>query len=151
MRAVFDTSSLISLAWAGQLSLLPALPVSPLVLVSVYDEAVTKARERGYADAVAIEEALRDVRRSPDPEGATVDEKVVSAAMAVGVVAANDQALGRRAVNRGARWLRTVDLVLLAHRTGRLGATDCRTAVAALHSAGRIGVSLRDEYLEALR
>ncbi len=148
---VLDTSSLISLAWAGRLPLLSLLPVEPVILDSVFTEAVTQGRTRGHADAAAIESALVDLERIHDEPVGSVDARVVRAAEQVGTVVANDQALGRRAASCGARWLRTADLVLIGFHTERLSAQSARSAVLALHGAGRLTERLRDEYLEVLR
>lgn len=150
VRAVIDSSSLISLAWSGQLPLLEHVPISLVVITSVYAESVTNGLSKGHADAAAIERALRRAERIDDPEGDTVDEMVVAAAQAVGTVVTNDLVLGRRSSNVGATWLRTADLVMLAHKTDALDAAVCQAAIAALHDAGRITEALRDAYLEEL-
>lgn len=152
MRAVIDSSSLISLAWSGHLTLLEHVPISLVVITSVYEESVTNGLSTGHADAVAIEHALRLAERIDDPEGGhSVDEMVVAAAQAVGTVVTNDLVLGRRAGNVGATWLRTADLVMLARKTAALDLAVCQAAIAALHHAGRITEGLRDAYLEELR
>ena len=145
-----DSSTLISLARSALLPLLARLPLRPVVLVSVWDETVVRGRQGGHADATAIGRALSDLEPRPDPAGRTVDDRVLAAAAQVGVLAANDLALGRRATNQGARWLRTADLVLLGHRTGTVGSVECRAAIGALHHAGRITDDIRDRCWEAL-
>jgi hypothetical protein len=150
MRAIIDSSSLISLAWSGQLTLLERVPLSVVVISSVYNESVTEGLSRGHADAAAIEHALRHAERTDDPAEGTVDEMVVAAARSVGTVIANDLVLGRRANNVGARWLRTADLVVLGRASGALDPASCRAAVVALQHAGRITGPLRDAYLEEL-
>jgi len=150
VRAIVDTSSLISLAWSGQLDLIELVPLDLVVIDSVRAEAVDRGRAGGHPDASAIESALRPLSREHDPTGSTVDERVVAAARTVGMVIANDQVVGRRARNGGARWLRTGDVVLLAHRVGRIDAVRARGAIGALFEAGRITEDLRDGYLEAL-
>ena len=147
MRAVIDTSSLISLAWAGQLDLLRALPLDVVVLDAGHPEGVVDGRARGYTDAGAIEQAIRVAERLVGSPHASVAEAVVVAGAAVGVVIANDQVLGRRSQNLGARWLRTADLVVLAERTGRIDHTRARGAIHALHAAGRITDQLKADYL----
>jgi hypothetical protein len=147
MRVVMDSSSLISLAWSGQLEVLGPLPITLVVIDSVYSESVTRGLQQGHADAAAIQHALRDAERVTDPPGRTIDEMVVTAAQDVGAVVANDVVIGRRSRNVGARWLRTADLMILGHATDTLDATACRAAVAALHDAGRITDHLRDAYL----
>lgn len=147
VRAVIDSSSLISLAWAGRLELINALPIELVVIDAVYAEVVEEGLARGYPDAAAIEHALRRVLRAPDPVAGSVDERVVAAGVGVGVVVANDQVLGRRCQNRGGSWLRTADLVVLAVRTGSIDVQFGRAAIQALLSTGRITQTLADDYL----
>ncbi|WP_370326558.1 hypothetical protein [Euzebya sp.] len=150
MQVVVDSSTLISLAWAAQLSLLGRLPIEPVVIQAVYDEVVVAGRASGHADAVAIEQALVGVVPLADPDGDSVDARVVAAAAAVGIVACNDVVIGRRASNLGARWLRTADLVVLGVRLGSFDADVGRRAIAALGSSGRITPELERAYTEEL-
>ena len=150
MQILVDSSTLISLARSALLPLLARLPLTPVVLVSVWDEAVVRGQQGGHADATAIGSALGGLEPRPDPAGRTVDDRVLTAAIEVGALAANDLALGRRATNQGARWLRTVDLVLLGDRTGTVGRAECRAAIGALHHAGRITDEIRDHCWETL-
>lgn len=150
MRAVIDTSSLISLAWAGQLELLPSVPLTVLVLDSVYQESVTDGLGHGHPDAAAIEHAIASMTRIEDPAGVSVDDRVVVAAASYGAVITNDQVIGRRARNLGARWVRTADLVILTVRSGFVDPSAGGAAIQSLHSAGRITDGMRDRYLEEL-
>ncbi|MDN5861333.1 MAG: hypothetical protein L0H84_22250, partial [Pseudonocardia sp.] len=59
--------------------------------------------------------------------------------------------LGRRAANLGVRWLRTADLVSVCVRVGAMSVERGVAALHALHSAGRITETVRDEFLEELR
>lgn len=151
MRAVLDSSTLISLAWAGQLGVLAQVPIEWVVIDAVYREAVTEGLAHGHADAAAIERAIAELERQQDPTGATVDARVLAAAAEVGALAANDLVLGRRAGNLGAHWLRTGDLVVLATTVRALGTVAGRQAITALHDAGRLTDELRDAYLGDLR
>ena len=148
VRILLDTSTLVSLAWSAQLSLLSHLPIEPVLIASVHHEAVGQGLARGHADAQAIAEAVRDIELLPDPAGDSVDAKVVAAAAAVGAVAANDQVIGRRATNLAVRWVRTGDLVVLASAAGSIDVPTARRAIHALAAAGRITTPLRDAFLE---
>lgn len=150
MRAVIDTASLISLARAGHLGLLVALPVDLVVLDVVLGEAVTEGLAGGHADAAAIESALSDLAVVTAARTTTVDAAVLSAAVDVGMLLSSDLALGRRARSAGARWLRTADLVILVHRLGRLDVEQSRAAVDALLHSGRLAPELARTYLEEL-
>lgn len=151
MRAVVDTSSLISLARSGHLGLLDVVPVELVVLDVVFGEAVADGLAGGHADAAAIESALSSLAavRAAAP-AATVDSAVLGAAIDAGMLLSNDLALGRRARNAGVRWLRTADLVVLAHRLGRLDVEQSRAVVDALLHSGRLTPELARTFLEEL-
>lgn len=150
MSAVLDSSTLISLAWAGQLGLLAKVPLECVVLDVVRVETVTAGRAGGHADATAIETAIAALGPVAAEPAGSVDEAVLATAVARGTLVANDLALGRRAANLGARWLRTADLVLLCVRTGSLHPTGGRAALTALHASGRLTQALLISYLEEI-
>lgn len=145
-----DSSTLISLARAGLLGLLDRLPTRPRILDVVWDEVVVQGRTGQHADAFAIESMLETETRHTSPAVSTVDQAVLLAAVADGVLLANDLTLGRRARSLGARWLRTADLLVMLVEAGSLSPDDARNGIESLRSAGRITDSLRDEYLERL-
>lgn len=147
---VIDTSSLISLARSGLLSLLELLPIKPTIPEVVEREAVRDGLQRGRPDAAAIEAAIASLPREPSPPGATPDAAVLEAARAAGSLIANDLALGRRARNLGLNWLRTADVVLLLVMAGRLETERGRSSIGALTAAGRISEELAAEYLMEL-
>jgi hypothetical protein len=122
-----------------------------VVLDVIQDESVRAGRAGGHPDAAAIEAALSDHRVDHAPrEGASVDERVLAAATDVGLLISNDLALGRRARNLGASWLRTADLVIWMAGTQRLSASAAPAAIVALRDAGRISPELAGDYLEDL-
>jgi predicted nucleic acid-binding protein len=149
--AVVDSSTLISLAWAGQLQLLVDAPLDLVVPAEVVQETVEEGLDHGYADAAAIGTAVKALATA-DPAGTrTVDEAVLKVGRRYGLLITNDLALGRRAANFSVRWLRTADLVVLCVRTGRITADRGGAAVRALRSAGRLTDELARTYLEELR
>ncbi len=147
---IVDSSSLISLARAGLLDMLSRLPERPRILDVVWDEVVTAGRAGQHPDAFALQAVLGNETRQASPGAPTVDQAVLQAALADGVLLANDLTLGRRARNLGARWLRTADLVLLLRHAGWCTRDEARVGIESLWSAGRITESLRDEYMEAI-
>ncbi len=150
-KAVLDSSTLISLARAGLLHLLPSLPVSPILLDVVHEEAVSMGRRLLYADATSIEAALQDMEITGGGSSyAGADAAVLAGAEQVGMLVCNDLTLGRRARNLGVRWLRTADLVIAALQQGTLDADMARGAVVALRDAGRITEDLAYAYLEEI-
>lgn len=150
MYAVLDSSTLISLAWAGQLSMVGLAPLDLVVPHEVWVETVEKGKDHGYPDAVAIDTVAAPIPRAPATGAGKPDEAVLIVAREHGTVLTNDLALGRRAANLGVRWLRTADLVVLCVRTGRLSSGEGIVVIRALHSAGRLTDELAVAYVEEL-
>lgn len=147
---MIDTSSLISLARAGLLDVLESCGLRFVLLDVVRIEAVEEGAAKGYADATAIRARIAGWPVDPVPAARSVDETVLRAAAEVGLVITNDLALGRRARNLGASWLRTADLVLLAAATGGLTREVAAAAIVSLRDAGRLAPVLAGAYLEEL-
>lgn len=145
-----DSSSLISLAWAGQLGLLRKVPLDLVIPDVVRAEAVTAGMAGGYSDATAIESAIGALQTLATKQAGTVDQQVLAAARDVGRLVTNDLALGRRAANLGADWLRTADLVILCVRVGSVESDEGRAVLTALHAAGRLSPSLHASYLKEI-
>lgn len=155
MRIAVDSSTLVSLAWAGQLELLSHTPLPLIVPYEVRHETVTEGLARGYPDAAAIEQAIKAIPSpTPDPDRPAgshpIDHAVLEAGRTHGALATNDLALGRRAANLGVQWLRTADLVLLCVRTSTIDKDRGVAALKALRSAGRLTEDLLHAYLEDL-
>jgi predicted nucleic acid-binding protein len=155
VRITLDSSTLISLAWAGQLELLSHAPIPLIIPDEVRHETVTEGLARGYPDAAAIEQAIKTIpSATPEPgrssEPQPIDHAVLEAGRLHGALATNDLALGRRAANLGVQWLRTADLVVLCVRAGAVSEVRGVAALKALRSAGRITEDLLIAYLEDL-
>jgi predicted nucleic acid-binding protein len=148
--AAVDSSTLISLAWSGQLELLDRVPLRVVIPAAVRRETVEEGLEWGYPDAAAIERAIAALPVTEGAVAVTVDAAVLEAGRAQGVLLTNDVALGRRAANLGVHWLRTADLVMLCVRSGSIGPERGIAAVRALRSAGRLTEDLLHAYLEEL-
>lgn len=146
MDAVIDSSTLISLAWAGQLGLLQRCPLRLVVPAEVRRETVTEGLARGHPDAAAIDVAVAALASMAAPDAQSVDEAVLYLGRAVGMLVTNDVALGRRAANLGAGWLRTADLVVLCVRSGEVDVTRGLAAIHALFGAGRLTADLLEAY-----
>lgn len=126
-------------------------PFEVVVLDAVRAETVDAGLAAGQADASAIATAIVTIAVRETPSGPTpVDAVVLDAAVGAGVLITNDLALGRRARNLGARWLRTADFVVLLARPDRITVPEARRAVLALADAGRITSELAGDYLEDL-
>lgn len=151
MDAVMDSSSLISLAKAGSLTLLRHAPFDIVVLDVVRAETVDAGLAASQPDAAAIATAVSELPvRTTAARTGTVDAVVLDAAVFAGTLVANDLALGRRARNLGAGWLRTADLVVLLVRLERITASVGRRTIVALAESGRITGELAHDYLEDL-
>lgn len=150
MSATLDSSTLISLAWAGQLGLLGQAPLELVVPDVVREETVTAGRFGGHPDAAAIESAIGVLASAETEPAATTDQAVLAAALAAGTLVSNDLALGRRAANVGVRWLRTADLIIVCVRAGTTSPDVGRAALTALHAAGRLTPELLTSYLEEI-
>jgi rRNA-processing protein FCF1 len=148
--AVVDSSSLISLARAGLLPLLGDVPFEILVPEEVWQETVVEGIARGYPDAAGIESACSALERTISHSSTTADDAVVQAAGSVGLLIANDLALGRRARNVGAHWLRTGDIVVLLWRGGHIPRSRAVSAVVALRDAGRMAPALAGRLLDEM-
>jgi hypothetical protein len=152
MEAVADSSFLIALARAGLLGLLARLPFDLVWLDVIKRETVDSGVAGGHPDATAIEHATRRwaVRSSGRAAAWPVDAVVVAAAAQAGLLVSNDRALGRRARNLGAQWLRTADVVVLLQETGAMDAGEARAAIVALRDATRLSPELAEAYLQRI-
>ncbi len=54
MKSIIDTSTLISLARIAYLELIPMLRTDVFIPDEIYEEAVLKGEEKGFADATVI-------------------------------------------------------------------------------------------------
>ena len=83
--------------------------------------------------------------------GGAADTRVLDGALGIGVLIANDLALGRRARSLGVTWVRTADLILLSVKKGSMSAAHGVEGLHALEASGRIASELADSYREQLR
>ncbi len=152
MRAVIDSSSWISLARAGLLNLLQAVPVEPVLLDVVHSEIVEEGRRGGHPDAAALTTAVASVPvMTTKAQHGPVDARVLEAAQDVGVLIANDLALGRRARSLGVSWIRTAGVILLAVRSGSISTAEGIDGLTSLEATGRVTRELADAYRDQLR
>ena|SRR5438552_1517651 len=152
MRAVIDSSSWISLARAGLLDLLRAVALEPVLLDVVHAEIVDEGRRGGHPDAAALTAAVAGVRvTTTTGRERAVDARVLDAAKDIGVLIANDLALGRRARSLGVAWIRSADVILLAVRSGSVSSREGLDGLRALEDTGRITSELAEAYREQLQ
>jgi rRNA-processing protein FCF1 len=140
------------MARAGLLDVLHTVPVEPVLLDVVHAEIVGEGRRGGYADAAALTTAVAAIPvTATGGQGSPVDTHVLDAAQDVGILVANDLALGRRARSLGVAWIRTADLIVLAVRSGSMSSTDGIDGLSALEDTGRITRELAEAYRERLQ
>lgn len=151
MRAVVDSSTWISLARAGLLHVLNAAAVEPVLLDVVHAEIVGEGRRGGHADAAILAAAVAAVPVTATTSRDPADARVLEGAQWIGVLIANDLALGRRARTLGVAWIRTADLIIAGVKRGSMSSSDGAEAVRALEASGRITSELADAYREQLR
>ena len=151
MRAVIDSSSWISLARAGLLHVLRGVAVEPVLLDVVHAEIVGEGRRGGHAEAAALTAAVAAVPIKATARRDPADSRVLTAAQEIGVLIANDLALGRRARSLGVAWIRTADLIILAVQNGSMSSTEGVEGLRALEASGRITSELADAYREQLQ
>src|SRR2546422_1058512 len=150
MRAVIDSSSWITLARAGLLSVLHTASVKPVLLDVVHAEIVDEGRRGGSPDAAALTAAVAGIPVTPTKGQGPIDSRVLDGAQEVGVLIANDLALGRRARSLGVAWIRTADLIVLAVRSGSMSSADGVAGLTALEDTGRITRELAEAYREQM-
>jgi len=140
------------MARAGLLGVLRAAAVEPVLLDVVHTEIVEEGRRGGHADAAALSSAVAGIAPTSTGRGkAAVDARVLEGAQVVGVLVANDLALGRRARSLGVAWIRTADLIVIAVQNGSMSLIEGTEALQALVSSGRITRELADGYEAQLR
>ncbi|MBA3374046.1 MAG: hypothetical protein H0T98_11130 [Euzebyaceae bacterium] len=150
MAVTIDSSTVISLAWAGLLRLLADAPFTVTVPKIVHEETVDHAVAAGHADAIAIRAAIGSLPLVTGLKQDPADGQVLAAAYRTGTLLSDDATLGRRAVNTGVTWLRTADMVVLYAQLGLLDLRGARGALEALCAAGRITSDLLSYSLEEL-
>ncbi|PZR78047.1 MAG: hypothetical protein DLM65_14210 [Candidatus Aeolococcus gillhamiae] len=146
-----DSSTWISLARAGLLDILRTVSVDPVLVDVVHAEIVDEGRRGGYPDATALSAAVASIPQTPTSGSAPVDARILDAAQSIGMLIANDLALGRRARSLGIAWIRTADLVILAVKNRSMSAREGIEGLSALEASGRITQELADAYREQLQ
>jgi hypothetical protein len=127
---VLDSSALITLAGADGLPLLALAPHKAITVSEVYRETVEIGSVRAYPDAAAIgglfEQGIvsvQDPRRKEKMTGISPTDSLVlllAEEVSAAVLLVNDQALLRRAEQRGLAAQFTAEFVQELHRAGRI-------------------------------
>ena len=164
MKAVIDTSTLISLAKISCLELLPRLREDVVLPHEVYEEAVIDGEEKGIADAIVIKgfiknhrieivgakrNSMKAVRGQTNRNLSKGDGAVLSLAFSVGAneVLTNDDGLGKIAMGLGFRVIATPDLLIEALKEGVVNVEDFENFVRGLVVENRISSALAELYL----
>ena len=164
MKSVIDTSALISLARIAYLELLPLLRADVSISSEIYEEAVIKGEEKGFADATVIKsflekhriqvvrvrnESLTALRKKLRKILTKGDEAVLALAMQERVreIIADDDGLGRIAMALGFDVKATPDLLMEGLKKDRLSVRDVETFLRELVVENRLSSAVAELYI----
>lgn len=131
MKAIIDTSTLISLTKIGKLDLLRQLKFSLIMPEEVYREAVVTGEEKGFSDATVIKRCINShgipvssvktgsivaMRKKLNKVLSAGDEAVLSLAVQekINMIITNDDGLGKIGVALGMQVYASPDILLKA-------------------------------------
>lgn len=151
MKAVLDTSFLISFSRIGHLELLRGPDWDLIAPQAVYREAVEEGLNEGYPDAAEIarffDRGYIEVLESPDAIERRADEEVLELAQEEGaILCSDDRGLLRRAQRAGLRTVSSPDLLFMLHRGGRHTFAGYRSLLLQLRAEGRIDRLTMERY-----
>jgi len=164
VKSVIDTSALISLARIAYLELLPLLRADVSISSEIYEEAVIKGEEKGFADATVIKsflekhriqvvrvrnESLTALRKKLRKILTKGDEAVLALAMQERVreIIADDDGLGRIAMALGFDVKATPDLLMEGLKKDRLSVRDVETFLRELVVENRLSSAVAELYI----
>lgn len=153
VKAVLDTSFLISFSRIDRLELLREPDWELVAPRVVYHEAVEEGLKEGYPDAAEIARSFDrghiEVLESRGAAGRSADEEVLRLAQEEGAILySDDRGLLRRAARSGLRTVSSPDFLLVLHRGGRLTAEGYRSLLLRLRAEGRIDRPTMERYLK---
>ncbi|MBI4596508.1 MAG: hypothetical protein HY730_09075 [Candidatus Tectomicrobia bacterium] len=164
MKSVIDTSALISLARIVYLELIPLLRGDVSISSEVYEEAVIKGEEKGFADATVIKkflekyriqivrvrnDSLTALRKKLNRILAKGDEAVLALAMQEKAkeIIADDDGLGKIAMALGFDVKVTPDLLMEGLKENRLSVRDVETFLRGLVVENRLSSAVAELYI----
>jgi predicted nucleic acid-binding protein len=164
MKTIIDTSTLISLARIAYLELIPMLRTDISVPNEIYEEAVLKGEEKGFADATVIKDIIEKhrikimhvkahsiavLRKKVNKVLTKGDEAVLSLAIqekAMEIVT-NDDGLGKLAMVLGFDVKATPDLLMEGLKKNRLSIEDFEILIRGLVIEYRLSSAVAELYI----
>jgi predicted nucleic acid-binding protein len=165
VKSVIDTSALISLARIAYLELIPMLRTDVVIPHQVYEEAVTKGEEKGFADATVIRRFLEKyqvqqvaaiktdsvtaLRKKVSKSLTEGDEAVLSLAIQEKAkeIVADDDGLGKIALALGFDVKASPDLLVEGLRKNRLSHEDFEVLIRELVIENRLSSAVAELYI----
>jgi predicted nucleic acid-binding protein len=164
MESVIDTSTLISLARINYLELIPILRTDVALPEEIYEEAVSKGEEKGFADATVIKTfierhrikilsvktlSIMSLRKKVNRILTKGDEAVLSLALQEKAkeIMANDDGLGRIAMALGFNVKGTPDLLMEGLRGDALSLQEFEIFVKGLVIENRLSSATGELYI----
>jgi len=153
VKAVLDTSFLVSLGRIEQLELLREPTWELIVPQEVYREAIEEGLKEGYPDVAKIARFFRqgyiEVVESKKATGQRADEVVLGLAQEKdAILCTDDRGLGRRARRSGLRTISSPDFLFMLRKGGRLTSEGYRMLLLRLAAEGRIDRPTLERYLK---
>jgi predicted nucleic acid-binding protein len=164
MKSIIDTSTLISLARIAYLELIPMLRTDVSIPDEIYEEAVLKGEEKGFADATVIKyiiekhrikivhvkaHSINALRKKANKVLTKGDEAVLSLAIQEKAkeIVTDDDGLGKIAMALGFDVKATPDLLMEGLRKNRLSLEDFEIFIKGLVIANRLSSAVAELYI----
>ena len=164
MKAIIDTSTLISLARISYLELVSRLNINIILSGKVYEEAVVEGKAKGFADAIVIQgfidshnlkiievkdKFLKTLRQIIKKILAKGDESILALAIQEHAewIITNDDGLGKIAMVLGFKVKATPDLLLLALEEKLLDVCKIETLIRELVVENRLSYKVAELYI----
>lgn len=164
MKSVIDTSTLISLARIGYLELIPMLRRDVSIPDEIYEEAVLKGEEKGFADATVIKKfiekhrikivrvkthSITSLRKKVNKILTKGDESVLSIGLQEKTkeIVTDDDGLGKLAMTLGFDVKAAPDLLMEGLEKSRLSIKDFEILVRGLVIENRLSSAAGELYV----
>jgi predicted nucleic acid-binding protein len=164
VKSVIDTSTLISLARIGYLELIPMLRRDVCIPDEIYEEAVLKGEERGFADATVIKKfiekhrikivrvkthSITSLRKKVNKILTKGDESVLSLGLQEKAkeIVTDDDGLGKLAMTLGFDVKAAPDLLMEGLEKNRLSIKDFEILVRGLVIENRLSSAAGELYV----
>jgi predicted nucleic acid-binding protein len=164
MKSIVDTSTLISLAKIAYLELIPTLRKDVSVPYEIYEEAVLKGEEKGFADATVIKNSIEKhrikmvhvkahsitaLRKKVNKVLTKGDEAVLSLAIQEKAreIVTDDDGLGKLAMALGFDVRATPDLLMEGLKKNRLSIEDFEVFIRGLVIEYQLSSAVAELYI----